>query len=97
MVAVSETDQAAQSPANAFLESARAQHFAPLWTVLHQMVPPRPNPRAVATLWKYDEMRPCLMEAGRIIGAEEAERRVLMLVNSAMGTYASMISGGTRH
>ncbi|KAJ9149936.1 C6 transcription factor [Pleurostoma richardsiae] len=48
------------------------------------MVPPRPNPRAVATLWKYDEMRPCLMEAGRIIGAEEAERRVLMLVNSAM-------------
>ncbi|KAJ5306302.1 hypothetical protein PENANT_c017G04302 [Penicillium antarcticum] len=58
------------------------KHYAPLWTVLDKMVPPRPNPRAVPTVWRYNEMRPDLMKAGSIVTAEEAERRVLMLVNS---------------
>ncbi|KAL1979740.1 hypothetical protein VTN96DRAFT_5237 [Rasamsonia emersonii] len=67
-----------------FLQSLQAKHSAPLWTVLHQMVPPHPNPKAAPVLWKYSEMRPALMQAGEIVGAEEAERRVLMLVNPRM-------------
>jgi gentisate 1,2-dioxygenase len=52
---------------------------------MSKMVPPHPNPAAVPASWKYADVRPSLMEAGDIIDAEEAERRVLMLVNPAMG------------
>jgi gentisate 1,2-dioxygenase len=67
-----------------FFESLPQHHVAPLWTVLNAVNPPRPAPKAVPTLWKYKELRPPLMEAGKIVTAEEAERRVLMLVNPAM-------------
>lgn len=68
-----------------FRHEAEEKSFAPLWTVLDQMVPPHPKPRAVPSIWRYDEMRPNLMKAGEIIDAEEAERRVLMLVNKKLG------------
>jgi len=71
----------------AFMASLPPKHLAPLWTEMSKMVPSRPNPKAVPVLWKYTEMRPSLMEAGEIVDAEEAERRVLMLVNPAMGKY----------
>ena len=35
-------------------------------------------------LWRYDELRPLLMEAGRLLTAEEAERRVLILENPGL-------------
>lgn len=57
---------------------------APLWTVMQAVVPPQPSPRAVPHVWRYEELRPLLGRAGRLIGAEEAERRVLMLVNPAL-------------
>ncbi|PYH76967.1 RmlC-like cupin [Aspergillus uvarum CBS 121591] len=64
--------------------SSHGNNYQPLWTVFGQMVPPKPNPRAVPAIWRYDQMRPDLMKAGAIITAEEAERRVLMLVNPNM-------------
>jgi gentisate 1,2-dioxygenase len=54
---------------------------APLWEVLGEIVGAQPHPAAVPALWRYDEMRPFLMEAGELITAREAERRVLMLEN----------------
>ena len=32
-------------------------------------------------MWRYDELRPLLMEAGRLLTTKEAERRVLVLEN----------------
>ncbi|KAK1777630.1 RmlC-like cupin domain-containing protein [Copromyces sp. CBS 386.78] len=60
-------------------------NVSPLWTVLDKMVPPRPNPKAVVTSWPYDAIRPLLMESGKLISAEDAERRVLMLNNPTLG------------
>jgi gentisate 1,2-dioxygenase len=40
-----------------------------------------PNPKAIPFLWNYKELRPLLLQSGEVVGAEEAERRVLMLVN----------------
>lgn len=77
--------QTSNSLGEGFQESAHDKHYEPLWTVLNKMVPPRPNPRAVPTVWRYNEMRPDLMKAGAVVSAEEAERRVLMLVNANMG------------
>ncbi len=54
---------------------------APLWEVLSEIVGAKPHPAAVPALWRYDEMRPFLMESGELITAREAERRVLMLEN----------------
>jgi gentisate 1,2-dioxygenase len=54
---------------------------APLWEVLGEIVGASPRPAAVPHLWRYDEMRPFLMESGELITAREAERRVLMLEN----------------
>ena len=57
------------------------KNTAPLWEVLSRLVPPEPQPVCVPALWKYDELRPLLMEATRLITAKEAERRVLVLEN----------------
>lgn len=87
------TDTQAAASAKFDQESVKASDFyrrlqeknaGPLWTVLDKLVPPAPNPTAEVNIWRYSEMRPSLMEAGRLVTAEEAERRVLMLVNPAM-------------
>lgn len=54
---------------------------APLWEVLTRLLSPAPAPETVPVLWRYDEVRPLLMEAGRLLTAKEAERRVLVLEN----------------
>ena len=57
------------------------QHLTPLWEVLHALVPPAPNTPMQAALWRYRETRAAVLEAGELISAEEAERRVLILEN----------------
>jgi gentisate 1,2-dioxygenase len=60
-----------------------SQSLAPLWEVLKGLVPPEPKPTPKAHIWHYEEVRPYLMEAGALLTAEEAERRVLVLENPA--------------
>lgn len=60
------------------------KNVEPLWLVMSKLVPPTPQPRALPTLWKYKEIRPLLIKAGEYVSAEQAERRVLMLINPAM-------------
>jgi gentisate 1,2-dioxygenase len=57
------------------------KNATPLWEVLSELVSTEPRPACVPALWRYDEMRPVLMESGGLITAEEAERRVLILEN----------------
>src|SRR5690606_1925470 len=59
------------------------QHLSPLWEVLSVLVPKQPQPTCVPAFWKYDDLRPSLMEAGELITAHEATRRVLILENPA--------------
>lgn len=66
------------------LSDVSAQATAPLWTAMRAMVPPQPAPKAVPHVWRYAELRPLLGRSGKLISADIAERRVLMLVNPAM-------------
>lgn len=74
------------------LEAARQDYYnrlkpenlAPLWSVLSALVTPTPRTPAVPAAWSFDRIRPALMEAGDLITAAEAERRVLILENPAM-------------
>jgi gentisate 1,2-dioxygenase len=68
----------------AFYDRLDAQNMGPLWEVFKLRFPPAPAPQMVPALWRYDEMRPLLMEAGRLLTPEEAERRVLVLENPGL-------------
>src|SRR5216684_1871249 len=59
-------------------------NLAPLWEVLHDLIPNEPATACRPALWKYQQARPYLMEAGRLITAKEAIRRVLILENPGM-------------
>ena len=59
-------------------------NVAPLWEVLHALIPDQPATPCRPALWKYREIRPYLMEAGKLITAKEAIRRVLVLENPGM-------------
>ena len=75
--------QAADSLEKLFADAGSAA-TAPLWTMMQAMVPPSPAPKAVPHLWRWDELRPLLDRAGTLISADQAERRVFMLVNPAL-------------
>jgi gentisate 1,2-dioxygenase len=60
-------------------------HTLPLWEQMAKYNPPAPNPKAIPHLWKYDELKPHLLRAGELITEKQAERRVLMLINPALG------------
>lgn len=62
---------------------------APLWKSMKKLLSQEPQSKAVAHLWRYEEIRPQLMEAGDVVTAEEAERRVLMLMNPGLDGKAA--------
>lgn len=68
----------------AFYDRLAARSAAPLWEVLAQLVTPEPRSPCRPHRWRYAEMRELLMEAGRLVTAKEAERRVLILENPGM-------------
>ena len=68
----------------AFYAQAEHEHLAPLWTRLKSLVPAVPTPVGLAHRWAYAQVRPHVLESGRQISAEEAERRVLILENPGL-------------
>ncbi|NVM78430.1 gentisate 1,2-dioxygenase [Duganella sp. SG902] len=67
------------------------QHcMTPLWEVLGALVPKQPASPLQAALWRYADVRDHVMEAGRLITAAEAERRVLILENPALRGNSSI-------
>jgi len=68
----------------AFYRRLDEKGAAPLWEVLGAIIPASPRPQTLPVLWHYDDVRPLLMEAGRLLTEEEAERRVLILENPGL-------------
>jgi gentisate 1,2-dioxygenase len=60
------------------------KNTAPLWEVLNRLVTPCPQPNTVPAHWRWTDLRPLLIEAGHLITAKEAERRVLVLENPGL-------------
>ncbi len=74
----------------AFYRRISANNLAPLWEVLHGLVTPEPVTPVQPVLWRYDEVRPHIEQAGRLITAAEAERRVLVLENPGLKGQSSI-------
>ena len=74
----------------AFYARIDRHNLTPLWETLGVLVPPHPSPACVPALWRYRDVRPYLMEAGQLISAKEAERRVLVLENPGLRGASSI-------
>jgi gentisate 1,2-dioxygenase len=70
-----------QAARQAYYDKAAKFNMAPLWEVLKDLVTPEPKTSCQPTLWKFDDVKRLMLEAGDVISAEEAERRVLVLEN----------------
>jgi gentisate 1,2-dioxygenase len=80
-----QTEQAAQTEQRQeFYARLDRQDTAPLWSAMARLVTPQPVPAYSPAIWRYRDMRPLLMEAGCLITAKEAERRVLVLENPGL-------------
>jgi gentisate 1,2-dioxygenase len=73
-----------------FYRRIDAENLTPLWEVLSALVPQLPASPCVPALWQYEKVRPLLLEAGRLITARQAERRVLVLENPALRGASSI-------
>jgi gentisate 1,2-dioxygenase len=67
-----------------FYDKIDTENLAPLWTVLSDLVTPEPSSPCVPHLWNYLPLKRYLLEAGGLITAKEAERRVLVLENPGL-------------
>jgi gentisate 1,2-dioxygenase len=67
-----------------FYDRISPKNLAPLWEVLHGLVPAEPKTVCKPHRWRYADVRPHLLEACKLITAQEAERRVLILENPSL-------------
>jgi gentisate 1,2-dioxygenase len=75
---------------DAFYREISRSNLAPLWEVLHGLVTSEPVTPVQPAFWKYDDARPHIERAGRLISAAEAERRVLVLENPGLRGQSSI-------
>ena len=80
----STTSERANSQRESYYERLTPRYMAPLWTRLKALVPAEPKPIGVPHAWRYEDLRPYVLESATHISAEEAERRVLILENPAL-------------
>jgi gentisate 1,2-dioxygenase len=67
-----------------FYDKIDRANCTPLWEVLHGLVTATPNTPCRPYLWNWSTVWPWLQEAGGLITAREAERRVLVLENPGL-------------
>ena len=74
----------------AYSEALERLSLAPLWAALHVLLPHERVTRVVPHHWRWADLRGPLLEAARLVGIEQAERRVLVLCNPGLpGAYAA--------
>jgi len=73
-----------------FTKELDRHDLIPLWEQLHNLVSAVPAPPYQSALWRYDDLRPLLMQAGELITAAEAIRRVLVLENPSIRGRAAV-------
>ncbi|MFQ6027878.1 MAG: cupin domain-containing protein [Dehalococcoidia bacterium] len=82
---------------NQYYHELEAFSVAPLWTVQESALTHEPKSQAVPHRWRWRELRPQALRATELIGTQDAERRVLMLLNPGLNgrtaTTNSLFSG----
>lgn len=68
----------------AFYKKIDGESMSPLWNVMGDLITPQPKSACTPHLWHFDAIRSYMIEAGKLITAREAERRVLILENPGL-------------
>src|SRR6201987_3343806 len=68
----------------AFYKKIDGENLSALWNVMGDLITPEPKSGGRPHLWKFDAIRDYMTEAGKLITAKEAERRVLVLENPGL-------------
>jgi gentisate 1,2-dioxygenase len=68
----------------AFYDRIDKKNLTALWLSLADLVTPEPKSPCEPASWRFDEIREYMLEAGSLITAKEAERRVLVLENPGL-------------
>jgi gentisate 1,2-dioxygenase len=64
----------------------KAAGVIPLWTARDDLMPPRPTPPSLATLWRWSELYPLAERAGDLVPVGRGgERRAIALANPGLG------------
>lgn len=88
--AMTEPSSGTHDTTTELIRGAEKQHLKPLWAKMAQLNSPLPNPKCIIPhVWEFEEIRPHLLKAGELITEKQVERRVLMLVNPARGTFGA--------
>ncbi len=69
---------------SAFYQRIDPYNLYPLWEAIDELQSATPVTDATPHVWRFDDIRPRLLEAADLIGAEAADRRTLMLENPSM-------------
>src|SRR5205809_6254303 len=65
----------------AFYRKIDGENLSALWNVMGELITPEPKSACRPHLWRFDAIRDYMTEAGKLITAKEAERRLLVLGN----------------
>ena len=65
----------------AYYRALEGEELGALWNVANEIEPWYPQPKSVPTLWAWKKVEPYVRKAARLVSAEKAARRVVMLVN----------------
>ena len=65
----------------AYYRALEAESLGALWNVANEIEPWYPQPKSVPMLWPWKKVESHVRNAARLVSAEKAARRVVMLVN----------------
>jgi gentisate 1,2-dioxygenase len=68
----------------AFYDKIDKKNLTALWLSLADLVTPEPKSPCEPASWRFEDIREYMLEAGSLITAKEAERRVLVLENPGL-------------
>ena len=69
---------------SAFYRAIDGENLSALWNNMAALITPEPRSGCQPFLWRFDAIRARMLEAGALITAKEAERRVLVLENPGL-------------
>ncbi len=72
-----------------FYQEVRQANSRPLWMMGGDNLTTEPQPKTVAFVWKWKDLRPLMYRAAQLIPVEQAERRVLVFANPGLEGKAS--------
>jgi len=65
----------------AYYRALEGEELGALWNVANEIEPWYPQPKSVPTLWAWKRIEEYVRKAAKLVSAEKAARRVVMLVN----------------